>query len=132
VPPVLDASALLAYLRDEPGADDVADAIAAGAVVSTVNLAEIYGTVAFWGLEPEQLEAELTARGLLEGAIAVEPFTPADAIDVGRLRPLTRTAGLSLADRACLALARRTGARVLTADTAWTNVAVGVEIRLIR
>jgi PIN domain nuclease of toxin-antitoxin system len=130
--PVLDASALLAHLRDEPGADVVADAIASGAVISTVNLAEVFSRVADRGEDPAKLAAELTQSGLLDGAITVEPFTAADAIDAGRLRPLTRDAGLSLGDRACLALARRLDAPALTADTDWQGVAHGVELRPIR
>lgn len=130
--PVLDASALLAHLRDEPGADVVAEAIASGAVISTVNLAEVFSRVADRGADPAKLAAELTQSGLLDGAITVEPFTTADAIDAGRLRPLTRDAGLSLGDRACLALARRLDAPALTADTDWQGVAHGVELRPIR
>jgi PIN domain nuclease of toxin-antitoxin system len=130
--PVLDASALLAHLRDELGADVVAEAIASGAVISTVNLAEVFSRVADRGGDPAKLAAELTQSGLLDGAITVEPFTAADAIDVGRLRPLTRDAGLSLGDRACLALARRLDAPALTADTDWQGVAHGVELRPIR
>jgi ribonuclease VapC len=130
--PVLDASALLAHLRDEPGADVVAEAIASGAVISTVNLAEVFSRAADRGADPAKLAAELTQSGLLDGAITVEPFTAADAIDAGRLRPLTRDAGLSLGDRACLALARRLDTPALTADTDWQGVAHGVELRPIR
>ena len=130
--PVLDASALLAHLRDEPGADLVAGAIASGAVISTVNLAEVFSRVADRGEDPAKLAAELTQIGLLDGAITVEPFTAADAIDAGRLRALTRDAGLSLGDRACLALARRLDAPALSADTAWQGVAHGVELHPIR
>jgi PIN domain nuclease of toxin-antitoxin system len=130
--PVLDASALLAHLREEPGADVVAEAIAGGAVISTVNLAEIFSRSADRGADPATLAFKLTQSGLLDGAITVEPFTAADAIEVARLRPLTRDAGLSLGGRACLALARRLGAPVLTADTAWQGVAHGVELHPIR
>jgi ribonuclease VapC len=130
--PVLDASALLAHLRDEPGADVVAEAIASGAVISTVNLAEVFSRAADHGDDPAKLAAELTQSGLLDGAITVEPFTAADAIDAARLRPLTRDAGLSLGDRACLALARRLDVPALTADTDWQGVAHGVELRPIR
>jgi ribonuclease VapC len=129
---VLDASALLAHLRDEPGADVVAEAIASGAVISTVNLAEVFSRAADRGADPAKLAAELTQSGLLDGAITVEPFTAADAIDTARLRLLTRDAELSLGDRACLALARRLDAPALTADTDWQGVAHGVELRPIR
>jgi PIN domain nuclease of toxin-antitoxin system len=128
----LDASALLAYLREEPGADVVADVIAGGAVMSTVNLAEVLSRAADRGADPASLAAELTDSGLLDGAIVVEPFTAADAIEAARLRPLTHGGGLTLGDRACLALARRLRTRAVTADNAWQGIAHGVELRLIR
>lgn len=129
-PVVLDASALLAYLRDEPGAELVAEAIALGVVMSAVNLAEVLSRAAARGEDPSALADELTARGLLHGAIDVEPFRAVDAIDVARLRPLTRAAGLAISDRACLALARRLGARAMTADTAWGDIEGDVDIEL--
>jgi ribonuclease VapC len=130
--PVLDASALLAYLGNETGADLVADAIAGGASISTVNLAEALSTLATRDRDPADVVSELTERGLLGGAITVEPFTTADAIEAARLRPLTRAAGLSLADRACLAVARRLAAAVLTADQAWGGLGLGVDVSAIR
>jgi ribonuclease VapC len=129
---VLDASALLAYLRDEPGADRVADAVATGAAISTVNLGEVLSRVADRDADPAQVARQMTDRGLLDGAIAVEPFTTADAIEVARLRPLTRELGLSLGDRACLALARRLHAPALTADSAWSQLDLPLELRQIR
>lgn len=129
---VLDASALLAYLRDEPGAERVVDAIADGVVISTVNLVEVLSHSADRGADPAKIAAKLAESGLLDGAITVESFTTVDAIDAARLRPLTRDARLSLGDRACLALARRLGIPALTADTAWQGVAHDVELRLIR
>lgn len=132
MPAVLDASALLAYLRDEPGAEAVADAIAVGVVISAVNLAEVFSRFADRGVDPAALGSTLTESGLLDGAITVEAFTTADAIDTARLRPLSRAAGLSLGDRACLALARRLDAPALTADSAWTDVDHGVELHPIR
>jgi ribonuclease VapC len=130
--PVLDASALLAYLGDETGADIVADAISGGVAISTVNLGEALSTLATRGSDPAAVASELTSRGLLDGAITVEAFTAADAVETGRLRPLTRAAGLSLADRACLALARRLAASVLTADLAWMSLTLDVDVRAIR
>jgi ribonuclease VapC len=129
---VLDASALLAYLRDEPGAELVAQAIAEGVVISTVNLAEVFSRSADRGADPVKIADTLTQSGLLDGAITVEPFTTADAIDAARLRPSTRDAGLSLGDRACLALARRLGTPALTVDTAWQGVAHDVELHTTR
>jgi ribonuclease VapC len=84
------------------------------------------------GVDPAELGGRLLESGLLDGAITVELFTVADAIEVARLRPLTRDAGLSLGDRACLALARRLDAPVLTADSAWVDVDHGVQLRPIR
>jgi ribonuclease VapC len=129
---VLDASALLAYLGDETGADLVADAIADGTTISTVNLAEALSTLATRGENPLSVLSDLTDRGLLDGAITVEPFTTADATETARLRPLTRSAGLSLADRACLAVARRLAAPVLTADQAWSGLGLDVDVLAIR
>lgn len=129
---VLDASALLSYLGDEPGAEVVAEAIADGVVVSTVNLAETFSRTADRGVDPMKLAARLRESGLLDGAITVEHFTVDDAIEAGRLRPITRDAGLSLGDRACLALAIRLGATALTADTAWGDAAHGVQLLQIR
>jgi PIN domain nuclease of toxin-antitoxin system len=129
---VLDASAFLAYLSNEPGADVVADAIADGASISTVNLAEVLSRVADRGRDPIDIIERWVDDGLLDGAITVEHFTIADAGEVARLRPTTRDAGLSLGDRACLALARRLDAPALTADTAWSQAEVTVELRQIR
>ena len=129
---VLDASALLAYLRDEPGADAVADAVAGGAAISTVNLGEVFSRVADRGADPARVAQQMTDRGLLDGAITVEPFTSADAVEVGRLRPLTRKHGLSLGDRACLALARRLELPAITADSSWSKLDLKLELRQIR
>lgn len=129
---VLDASAFLAYLRDEPGADDVADAIAEGAAISTANLAEVLSRAADRGADPQRLARQLTERGLLDGAIAVEPLVAADTVEIARLRPLTRKQGLSLGDRACLALAKRLDLPAVTADTAWSKLDLRVEVRRIR
>jgi len=131
--PVLDASALLAYLGDEPGAEVVSEAIAGGAAISTVNLAEVLSHAAGRGSDPAALVERMTERGLLGGAIAVEPFNTADAVETARLRPLTRQAGLSLGDRACIALARRLDAPALTADLAWAHAGdLAVELQQIR
>jgi ribonuclease VapC len=129
---VLDASALLAYLRDESGAEVVADAVATGAAISTVNLGEVLSRIADRGGDPARVSRQMTDRGLLDGAIAVEPFTTADAVEVARLRPPTRDLGLSLGDRACLALAKRLDTPVLTADSAWSKLDPRLEVRQIR
>jgi ribonuclease VapC len=131
-PPVLDASAFLAYLRTESGADVVPDAIAGCAIIVTVNLADTLSTLASRGKDPTGVAADLTERGLLGGVIAVEPpFTTADAVEAARLRPLTRDAGLSLADRGCIAVAWRLSTAVLTADQAWSGLTIGVDAHTI-
>jgi ribonuclease VapC len=129
---VVDASALLAYLHDEDGADVVADAVAQGTYVSSVNLAEVLARFALAGAALDELAEDLTARGLLGLAVRVEPFTQADAIETARLRPLTRDLGLSLADRACLALARRLDLQVLTSDQAWAQANLEVPLTFFR
>ncbi|HEY5070785.1 MAG TPA: type II toxin-antitoxin system VapC family toxin [Caulobacteraceae bacterium] len=125
---VLDASALLTALRGEPGAERV-QASLDGAVMSTVNLAEVAGHYARAGARREDI-ADLLA-GL--PIIFAEP-DEALAIDAGVMRRLTDRAGLSLGDRFCLALAKRSGARALTADRAWKALGaiLGVEVELIR
>ncbi len=130
--PTLDASALLALLQNERGAEVVEDAIADGATISTVNLAEALSMMAREGADPATALATMTERGVIGGAITVEPFTLADAVEAARLRPLTAKAGLSLGDRSCLALARRLGTPALTADQRWRDIDLPVEVRSIR
>ena len=130
--PTLDASALLALLQNKRGAEIVEDAIADGATISTVNLAEALSTMARKGADPATALATMTERGVIGGAITVEPFTLADAVEAARLRPLTAKAGLSLGDRSCLALARRLGTPALTADQPWRGIDLPVEVRSIR
>jgi len=123
---VLDASALLALLFAEPGAERVADVIGEGAVISTVNLSEVAALLVRHGQEPEQ------ALGAVREQVAVELFTPEDALAAARLSPLTAPKGLSLGDRACLALAKRLAARAVTAERAWAQLDIDVRIELIR
>lgn len=119
---VLDASALIALLWREPGGQHVADVVGSS-VMSTVNLSEVLQRFAADGVPVKQL----TGLG-----IRAEPFTLEDAAGTAALREPTRRAGLSLADRACLALARRMGLPVHTADPAWAMVDAGVTVVLIR
>ena len=124
---VLDASAILATLRGEAGADRVADAMASGAVVGAVNLSEVVAKVVERDASTEQVDAILV-RFLSR----TRPFDADQAASAGRLRAVTRPAGLSLGDRSCLALALALGAPVLTADRAWAGLDVGVSIEVIR
>ena len=122
---VVDASAVLAYLNDEPGSDMLA-ANLGGAVISAVNLAEVIA----------KLTDAFTATEIRDGLSALDltivPFDTELAYAAGLLRPATRAAGLSLGDRACLALAHRLGVPALTTDQAWKGLDVGVDIQHIR
>jgi PIN domain nuclease of toxin-antitoxin system len=114
---VLDASALLALLQDEPGAELVADLLPGG-IISAVNLSEVVAKLTDRGMPGE------AARAALEGLpIVVHPFDRESAYQAGALRPTTRTVGLSLGDRACLALAIHLDATAVTADRAWASLA---------
>jgi ribonuclease VapC len=129
----LDASAVLALLNDEEGSEVVSGAVADGAAISVVNLAEVLSKVAERGGDPATAAAELRKAEGSKRALTIEPLTAADCIALARLRPTTKQRGLSLADRACLALADRLGVPALTADEAWEDVpGLDIEVRLIR
>lgn len=130
---VLDASALLAYLHNEEGADVVEEALSAETMMSSVNWAEVLSKLSDETTQdPDTILHALGHRGLIGGLLTLLPLTVEDAITIARLRPLTRQCGLSLADRASLALALRLDIPVLTADRAWQHVSLRVPIRLIR
>ncbi len=121
---VLDASALLAVLFREVGFDVVP---LEGSAVSAVNWSEVIQVAARRDTDVMGLGDAIAA----EGAVVV-PFTAAHAESAAALWPKTRAAGLSLGDRACLALARRYGVPALTADRTWGDVEVGVEVVVVR
>ena len=123
---VADASAILAALKNEPFIA-VAPRRVVGASISAVNLSEILTKLAADGLTEAQAGTAVTALDL-----RVFPFDESQAYAAARLRSATRHAGLSLADRACLALGLTLGRPVVTADRVWGNLDVGVEVILIR
>lgn len=123
---VLDASAVLAVYLDEPGADQVR-MVLPGALLSSVNYTEVVGKCLDRGEAMSGVLRKLAAMGLHVVAHDLQL-----AQRTGALRPLTRRFGLSLADRACLALAERERAPVLTADRNWKSLELGLDIRLIR
>jgi len=127
---VLDASAVLALLKSEPGHERVAVLMAAShCLVSAVNWAETATKLADSGQAAPFIKATL---GALNPEII--PFDATQATETGLLRPATRHLGLSLGDRACLALARLTNATVITADRPWLQLAqpLGLAIECIR
>lgn len=126
---VLDASALLAFLNSEPGADMVEARIAEGAAMSSVNLAEVVAKLNEREMPLLEIENVVSDLGL-----QIEPFDAASAYVTGELRQLTKQAGLSLGDRACLALGIRDSRTVLTADRAWQDIThiPGLTVELIR
>ncbi|HEX04362.1 MAG TPA: PIN domain-containing protein [Bacteroidetes bacterium] len=123
---VLDASALLAYLHQEPGWEAVRKAVGGG-YVGAVNWSEVAQKTAHRGLDVGQV------RGLLEEVgLSIVPFTSEQAETTALLWEKTRNNGLSLADRSCLALAIVRNATVFTTDRVWAELDLGLDIRVVR
>lgn len=124
---VLDASALLAVLNHETGSDKLTPELLSTAATSTVNLAEVYGKLVGLGFASDDAwEAALSP--IREAVI----FTAEHARLTGELVKETRQHGLSLGDRACLALGLIMNVPVYTADKSWEKLRLGVRIHLIR
>ena len=128
---VLDASAILALIFDEPGGEAVAEHLDGG-TITAIGLAEVLTKHLDRGLETDGVARDLVALG-----VRVEPVTAADAegqLELRRL-DLARSDGgarLSMADRTCLAVAWRLGRPVLTADRLWAELDLPVEVILVR
>lgn len=123
---VLDSSALLCLLNGETGAERVAAALPT-AVIGAVNLAEVVTKLREKGLSAADADEALDGLNL-----NVLPLTSMQARAVGHLRPGTRALGLSLGDRACLALAAEHGATALTTDRAWDEAGLDVDVEVLR
>jgi ribonuclease VapC len=126
---VLDASALLALFNDEPGSDAVMQALASPCLLSAPNHTEVLTKLLDKGLSPAECASVMASVEL-----HIVAFDAGQSADAAWLRTATRSAGLSLGDRACLALARAKGAVVLTADKPWLLIAqaAGVQVKCIR
>ena len=124
---VLDASALLAVLNREPGAEKLTPQLLSAAISSTVNLAEVQSKLVSRGIKPDEAW-EATISPIRESAV----FTDVQAKIAGNLIARTSAFGLSLGDRACLALGIALKAPVYTADRSWKNLKLGVRIHLVR
>jgi len=124
---VLDASAMLAVLNHEPGSDKLTPEMLSGAAGSTVNLAEVHTKLVSRGGDPD--EAWEDALSAVHEAV---PFTAEQARAAGNLVTQTRLLGLSLGDRACLALGAALHAPVYTTDRSWRNLRIGVQVHVIR
>ncbi len=127
---VLDAGAILAFLYNEPGRNVVEELLldeSAAVFVSSVNLCEVVTRLVADGVLPEEIRENLE---LFTGYVV--DFGVTAAIRTGELFPVTRVAGLSLGDRACLALAVEVGATAWTTDRAWKRLKLDVPIELIR
>ena len=119
---------MLAVILGEPGSEQVRALIRGGAcVASTVNISEVVAKLAERGASREELDAGIGALG-----VAAVPFIETDAFVAGMLRSSTRAAGLSFADRACIALAVRLDARVVTADRGFQRVQLPIPVELVR
>jgi len=124
---VLDASALLAVLQREAGADRVLPVLE-GALMSSVNWSEVVQKAAARGVAVgPRMRRDVEAIG-----VTIVPFQPDDAESAARVWESAPRAGLSLGDRACLALARDRGAVALTTDRAWAALALDVDVVVVR
>jgi len=119
---VLDASALLAVMLDERGAEKVREFLPS-AMIGTVNLAEVVAKLQERGAPDEDIDRNVARLGL-----PVIPLDEAQAMAAGKLRGATKSLGLSLGDRACLALAMARGLPAVTADRGWSSLDIGAEV----
>jgi ribonuclease VapC len=124
---VLDASAILAVIHQEPGHERLTPELLAKAVGGTVNLAEVQSKLVSRGWSSEEAWEDATSP-----VQEIVPFDEKHARIAGDLITQTRPVGLSLEDRACLALAMVLKVPVYTAERAWKGLKLGIRIHVIR
>lgn len=124
---VFDASVILAVVNSEPGSEKIAPKLLDSAVASSVNLAEVQSKLVRDGADPDDAW-EVAVSGVGE----VVPFTAEQARTAGNLIATTAAFGLSLGDRACIALALSLKTDVYTTDKTWRGLKLGVPIHLLR
>jgi PIN domain nuclease of toxin-antitoxin system len=123
---VVDASAVLALLNQETGSEEILQLID-NAAISSVNLSEVIAKLAEAGIPEEEIR-----QILLHLNLEVILFNEEQALRAGMMRPATKSIGLSFGDRACLALGVILNQPVITTDRLWSNLNIGIEIRVVR
>ncbi|MBL9010135.1 MAG: type II toxin-antitoxin system VapC family toxin [Alphaproteobacteria bacterium] len=123
---VIDSSAVIALILQEEGAAAVA-AFVAGASISAVNYAEVLEVLGRRGMDASLAHSAFASLG-----IEIAPFDAVHARRTAALAPVTRHLGLSLGDRACLAVAEQRGVSAITADRRWAEAGVNIKVTLIR
>jgi ribonuclease VapC len=124
---VLDASALLVLLKEEIGGDKVIEALTEGAAISAINFSEVIAKLNESGMPEEAIHEALDSLEM-----DIVGFDTQYAYKAGLLRSVTKSAGLSLGDRACLALAQQLNLPAITADRVWEGVVPEVVVQVIR
>lgn len=123
---VLDASALLAAFFGEEGSERVEE-ILPQAVIGAVNLSEVVAKLQDLGVPDQEID-----RHIADLDLEIIAFDRLQAVGAGRLRRETKSAGLSLGDRCCLALAAQRQAVAVTADRAWSSLDLAIPIEVVR
>lgn len=124
---VLDASALIAYLRQEKGYQEVRKSLSNSAAISTVNLAEVYTKIVSERFSLSEVSPRLQALGLV-----ILPFEEDEAKISAELYPVGKSLGLSLGDRACLGLGLKLGLPVVTTDKTWSKLKLEIDVQVLR
>ena len=124
---ILDASALLVLLKGETGEDKVTAVLKEGAAISAVNFSEVIARLNESGMPEEAIHEAIDSLEL-----DIVEFDTQNAYGAGLLRSVTKRAGLSLGDRACLALAQHLDLPAITADRIWEGIVEDVVVQVIR